>query len=155
MVGLRGMFTGLVLGSALISRPAIAQSSSSLTHVVSVTVPPRVKVQVSNATPVVQSAVKVSSTQTATDGLSLSISATQSWTLSIGSAASKSQLQWSHAQTSGFASVNGDTTTIASGMIAQGPTAATVFFRDAPANASSDRNSKDGSDTIMLTVAAQ
>jgi hypothetical protein len=114
-----------------------------------------VKVQVSNATPVVQSAVKVSSTQTATDGLSLSISATQSWTLSVGSAATKSHLQWSHAQTSGFASVNGDTTTIASGSIAQVPTAATVFFRDAAANASSDRNSKDGSDTITLTVAAQ
>lgn len=155
MVGLRGMLTGLVLGSALVSRPAVAQSSSSLTHVVSVTVPPRVKVQVSNAAPVVQSAVRVSSTQTATDGLSLSVSATQSWTLSIGSAARKSHLQWSHAQTSGFASVNGTDTTIASGTISQAPTAATVFFRNTIAGASSDRSSTDESDTVTLTVAAQ
>jgi len=149
------MLTGLVLGSALVSRPAIAQSSSSLTHVVSVTVPPRVKVLVGNAAPAIQSAVRVSSTQTATDGLSLSVSATQSWTLSIGSAASKSHLQWSHAQTSGFASVNGNDTTIASGTISQAPTAATVFFRNAIVGASSDRNGTDGSDTVTLTVAAQ
>ena len=155
MVGLRGMLTGLVLGSALVSRPAIAQSSSSLTHVVSVTVPPRVRVQVSNAAPAIQSAVRVSSTQTATDGISLSVSATQSWTLSIGSAASKSHLQWSHAQTSGFAMVNGNDTTIASGTISQAPTAATVFFRNAIVGASSDRNSTDGSDTVTLSVAAQ
>jgi spore coat protein U-like protein len=153
MVGLRGILTGLVLGSALVSRQAVAQSSSSLTHVVSVTVPPRVKVQVSNA-PAMQTAVKVSSTQTATAGLSFTVSATQSWTLSIGSSARKSHLQWSRAQTSGFASVNGAETMIASGTISRTPTDATVFFRDAVSGAASD-NGNAGSDTITLTVAAQ
>jgi hypothetical protein len=154
MVGLRGILTGLVLGSALVSRQAVAQSSSSLTHVVSVTVPPRVKVQVSNA-PAMPTAVRVASTQSTTNGLSLSVSATQSWTLSIGSSASKSNLQWSRAQASGFASVNGAETTIASGTISQAPTDATVFFRNTVSGVASDRSGTAGSDTITLTVAAQ
>ena len=85
MTGLRGMLTGLVLGSALFSRQAVAQhgSSVSLTHMVTVTVPPRVKVQISNAAPVVQNAVNGSSVQATTNGLAVSIRATQSWTLSI------------------------------------------------------------------------
>ena len=153
MVRLRGMLSGLVLASALVSRHAVAQSSSSLTHVVSVTVPPRVKVQVTNVAPMVQSAVMVSSTQTATNGLSLSVRATQSWTLSIGSAGSKLRLQWSASQTSGFASVSGNDTTIASGTNSQIPAAATVFFRNATATAS-DSNTV-GSETVTLTVAAQ
>jgi len=151
MVRLRGMLTGLMLASALVSRQAVAQSSSSLTHVVSVTVPPRVKVQVSNAVPMVQNAVTVSSTQTATNGLSLSVRATQSWTLSIGSASSKSRLQWSASQTSGFASVSGNDTTIASGTNSQIPAAATVFFR----NADTSESNTVGSETVTLTVAAQ
>ena len=153
MVRLRGMLTGLMLASALVSRQAVAQSSSSLTHVVSVTVPPRVKVQVSNAAPMVQSAVTVSSTQTATNGLSLSVRATQSWTLSIGSKTSKSRLQWSNSQTSSFASVNGNDTMIAAGTNSQIPAAATVYFRNAVVtNSDSDAV---GSDTVTLTVAAQ
>ena len=153
MVRLRGMLTGLVLASALVSRQAAAQSSSSLTHVVSVTVPPRVKVQVTNAVPMVQSAVVVSSTQSATSGLSLSVRATQAWTLSISSASSKSHLQWSNSQTSSFANINGNDTMIAAGTNSQIPAAATVFFRNATASAS-DSNAV-GSDAVMLTVAAQ
>jgi len=155
MVRLRGLWTGLVLGCALISRPAFAQSgsSSSLTHLVTVTVPPRVKVNVNSVTPVAQSALRASSVQAATDGLSLSISATQSWTLSIGSATKTSSLQWSHDRTSGFAKVSGNDSTIASGTISQAPTAAVVFFRDA-AGASSNRSS-EGSEAVVLTVVAQ
>jgi hypothetical protein len=147
------MLTGLVLASALVSRQAAAQSSSSLTHVVSVTVPPRVKVQVTNAVPMVQGAVVVSSIQSATSGLSLSVRATQSWTLSIGSASGNSHLQWSNSQTSSFAKVSGNDTTIASGTNSQIPAAATVFFRNA--KASDSDSSAVGSDTVTLTVAAQ
>ncbi len=156
MVRLRGLWTGLVLGCALISRPAFAQSgsSSSLTHLVTVTVPPRVKVNVNSVTPVAQSALRASSVQAATDGLSLSISATQSWTLSIGSATKTSSLQWSHDRTSGFAKVSGNDSTIASGTISQAPTAAVVFFRDVAAGASSNRSS-EGSEAVVLTVVAQ
>ncbi len=151
------MWTGLVLGSALFSSVAVAQgvSSVSLTHMVTVTVPPRVKVQVSNFAPAAQSAVSGSSVQSTTNGLALSIRATQSWTLSIGSAARTSKFQWSHDQTSGFAKMGGRDAIVASGTNAQVATAATVFFRNAATNGSSSRTSTEGSDTVMLTVAAQ
>jgi hypothetical protein len=153
MVGLRGMLTGFVLGTALISRSAVAQGSSvSLTHVVTVTVPPRVKVQVSNVAPAAQTAATVSSKQTPTDGLALSVSATQSWTLSINSAGTTSNLQWSHDRSSGFASIGGSDAMVASGALSQTPTAATVFFRNAT---ESVRPATDGSDTFTLTVVAQ
>jgi hypothetical protein len=155
MVRLRGMLTGIVLGTALISRSAVAQSSVSLTHVVSVTVPPRVKVQVSNLAPAVQTAPSVSSRQTLTDGLALSISATQSWTLSITSAGKTTDLQWSHDRSSGFASIGGSDAMVASGALSQIPTAATVFFRNATTTDSSNRASANESDAVILTVAAQ
>jgi len=157
MARIRGMWTGLVLGSALLSSVAVAQngSSVSLTHMVTVTVPPRVKVQVSNFAPAVQTAVTGSSVQSTSNGLSLSIRATQSWTLSIGSTAKTSQLQWSHDQASGFAKMGGRDAIVASGTNAQGATAANIFFRNAAANGSSDHSSTEGSDAVMLTVAAQ
>jgi hypothetical protein len=157
MIRLRGMWTGLVLGSALVSRLAVAQngSSVSLTHMVTVTVPPRVKVQVTNFAPAAQSAVTGSSVQSTTNGLALSIRATQSWTLTISLAARTSQLQWSHDQASGFAQLGGHDAIVVSGTNAQVATAATVFFRNAATNGSSSRTSTEGSDTVMLTVAAQ
>src|SRR5438034_2352810 len=79
MAGIRRTLTLLALGSAMISRAASAQpgSSVSLTHTVTVTVPPRVKVQVTSAAPTVQRAGLVASSQTTIDGLALSVSATQ------------------------------------------------------------------------------
>jgi hypothetical protein len=114
-----------------------------------------VKVQVSSFPPAVQTAVTGSSVQSTTNGLSLSIRATQSWTLSIGSTAKTSQLQWSHDQASGFAKMGGRDAIVGSGTNVQGATAATVFFRNAAANGSSDRTSTEGSDAVLLTVAAQ
>ena len=153
MAGLRCMLTALVLGSALVSHTAVAQgSSASLTHVVTVTVPPRVKVQVSNVAPAAQSALKVAAAPTSTNGLSLSISATQAWTLSVGSVAKKSHVQWSYDPNSGFSSVGGNDATVASGTISQVPTRATVFFRNA---GGSDLSGTEGSDAVMLTVVAQ
>jgi hypothetical protein len=153
MVRLRCMLTAIALGATLVSHTAVAQGSSvSLTHVVTVTVPPRVKVQVSNVAPAAQTAATVSSRQTPTDGLALSISATQSWTLSINSAGKTSDLQWSHDQSSGFARVGRNDATVASGTLSQIPTDATVFFRNA---AESVRSDTEGSDAVMLTVVAQ
>jgi hypothetical protein len=153
MIRSRSMLTAFVLGSALVSHTAVAQGSSvSLTHVVTVTVPPRVKVQVSNLAPAAQSASRVIAGQTPTDGLALSISATQSWALSINSAGKKSDLQWSHDRSSGFAKIAGRDATVASGMLSQVPTAATVFFRNA---AESVRSDTEGTDTVTLTVVAQ
>lgn len=142
------MLTALALGSAIVSRPAVAQqgSSVSLTHTVTVTVPPRVKVQV-------QSAPQISSTQS-TDGLALSVNATQPWTLSIGSAARSSKVQWSLDQTSGFANVSARHTTVASGTLSQTPTTAMVFFRNAAKAGTSGDENPDGSNAVMLTVVA-
>ena len=156
MVRLRCVMMAIVLGTALISHRAVAQGSSvSLTHVLSVTVPPRVKVQVSNVAPAVQTAASVSSKQTPTDGLALSISATQSWTLSITSAGKTTDLQWSHDRSSGFARISGSDAMVASGALSQIPTAATVFFRNATTTDSSNRASANESDAVILTVAAQ
>ena len=155
MIRLRGMWTGLVLGSAIISRQSLAQSSVSLTHVVSVTVPPRVKAQVTSFAPAVQTATRVSSIQPATNGLVITVNATQAWTLSIGSAAGKSKHQWSHDAASGFARVDTTDAMVASGTISQVPTSAAVFFRNASAVASSDAKGSEVSEPVMLTVAAQ
>lgn len=155
MIRLRGMWTGLVLGTAIISRQSLAQSGSvSLTHVVTVTVPARVKAQVTSFAPTVQSATTVSSIRPATDGLVITVNATQAWSLSIG-AAGKSTHQWSRDGASGFARVNTTDATIASGRISQVPSSAAVYFRSASAVASSDRNGSEGSEPVMLTVAAQ
>jgi hypothetical protein len=153
MVRLRWMLTVIVLGSALFARTVAAQGSSvSLTHVVSVTVPPRVKVQVSSVAPAAPTATRISSAQTPTDGLALSISATQSWTLSISSAGKTSDLQWSHDRSSGFAKIGGSDAMVASGTLSQVPSAANVFFRNAT---ESVRSAPEGSDTVTLTVVAQ
>ena len=156
MVRLRCVVLAIVLGTALISHSAGAQGSSvSLTHVVSVTVPPRVKVQVSNVAPAVQTVASASSKQTPINGLALSISATQSWTLSITSAGKTTDLQWSHDRSSGFASIGGSDAMVASGALSQIPTAATVFFRNATTTDSANRASAYESDAVILTVAAQ
>jgi hypothetical protein len=149
------MWTGLILGCAIISRQSVAQSSVSLTHVVSVTVPARVKAQVTSFAPAVQTATSISSIQPATDGLVITINATQAWTLSIGSAAGKSKHQWSHDSAFGFARVDTTDATIASGRISQVPSSAAVFFRTTSPVASSGRNGSEGSEPVMLTVAAQ
>ncbi len=155
MARLNRMFAALALGSAFISPSAAAQHGSSvnLTHTVTVTVPPRVRVQVANLAPVGRGVSRVSSVRTSTHGLAVTISATQPWTLSIGSARKTSHLEWSHDRSSGFANVSADDVTVTSGTIAQVPTAANVFFRDD--TSSSNRGNPDGSAAVMLTVAAQ
>jgi len=152
MAHLRFAFAAIALSSALVSRSAVAQhgASVSLTHTVTVTVPPRVKVQVGSAQ-VSPRAVSVSGTPSA-NGLSLSVSATQPWALSIGSAAQKSQLQWSHDGQSNFSAVTDHQATVASGTISQIPTSATVFVRSAaPAR---DGGTTDSA-AVILTVVAQ
>jgi hypothetical protein len=155
MARIRCMLTALVLGSAIVSRPAVAQhgSSVSLTHTVTVTVPPRVKVQVGTLGPVAQTASLVYARQ-GMDGLAVSISATQSWTLAIASTSAKSRVQWSHDLNSGFADVSARQATVASGEISQTPTNANVFFRNLSKSDSSIVGGAEGSDAVMLTVVA-
>jgi hypothetical protein len=156
MAHLRSALVAIILGSALVSRAAVAQhgASVSLTHTVTVTVPPRVKVQVATAQ-TAPSAVRVAG-QTSSNGLSLSVNATQPWELSIGTAADKSQLQWSRDGRSEFSSVTSRQAVVASGVLSQVPTAATVFVRPVTATSTTMREAEvDDSDAVILTVVAQ
>ena len=150
----RFALSAIVFASALVSRPAVAQqgASVSLTHTVTVTVPPRVKVQVSGA----QSApagTRVSAQQSA-NGLALSINATQPWTLSIGASKRASTLQWSRDGQTGFAAVTNDDAIVASGVLSQATTSATVFVRPAASTPTNRDGSADFA-AIVLTIVAQ
>ena len=151
MAAIRGMLTVLALGSALVARPAESQAgaSVSLTHSVTVTVPPRVKVQLGGAA-VRQGAVGVS--QPGVNALSVSVAATQSWRLSIGAANESSDMQWSFNRDGDFRSVASREATIATGGISPVPRASTVFFRRSNAGGGADRSS--GDETVVLTMVA-
>lgn len=155
MSALRPMLVALALGSAMISRPADAQNASvSLNHQLTVTVPPRVRVQMAPVAPVVQTGTNVVRGQVSSNGLALTMSATQAWSLSIGSA-SKSNVQWSLNDQSGFARVTKQAAAVASGTISQIPSAATLFFRDTIAGSRPPGDSGSEPEAIVLTVTAQ
>jgi hypothetical protein len=156
MVGLRRTLTMLALGSAIISRAAVAQhrSSVSLTHTVTVTVPPRVKVQLAPVPPSLDRAARAASGQS-TEGLSLNIRATQSWRLSIGSVRRQSQHQWSVDRASGFAALSRCDATVASGALSSTTATATVFVRRAAVGGSiPQENGSRDPDPVLLTVIA-
>jgi hypothetical protein len=138
-----------MLASALFSRSAVAQHGASvtLTHTVTVTVPPRVKVQVANAQ-VAPSGVRVAGQRSA-NGLALSINATQPWTLSIG-ASGKTQLQWSRDGRSGYSALTTRDEVVASGVLSQIPTAASVFVRPAGSGTGDGESAP-----VLLTIVAQ
>ena len=154
MVRLRRSLLAIVIGSAMISRAAVAQggSSSSLTHTVTVTVPPRVKVQVASFSPTAASAVSVSP---ATQGLSLNVSATRTWVLSIGSNPSSelSAVRWSLEPVAGFSKLTSSNVRIASGELAGDPRAATVFFRNVIDATSKEQRDQSGP-PVVLTISA-
>src|SRR6185437_4291641 len=85
MVGYRRTLMAVALGMTMISLPARAQQAfSSFTNTVTVTVPPRVKVQVAAlaATP---TPLAVGSAKEPSQGVALTVNATRTWILSIGS----------------------------------------------------------------------
>lgn len=158
MAGFRSILTTLALGTAIISRPAIAQhgSSTSLTHVVTVTVPPRVKIQVARVAASVATTVGVSANKGAVEGLALSVSATRDWVLSIGSSAAsrRSHVQWSLNGNTGFSTVTHGQVNIASGSLSSDPRAATLFFRNTSAAAQSVSGQAGDGEPVILTVSA-
>ncbi|MEO8579897.1 MAG: hypothetical protein ABI469_06595 [Gemmatimonadales bacterium] len=155
MSALRPMLVALALGSAMISRPAEAQNASvSLTHLLTVTVPPRVRVQMAPVASVVQTGTNVVRGPASLNGLALTVSATQAWSLSIESA-SKSNVQWSLDNRSGFARVTKQAAAVASGTISQVPSGATLFFRDSAASSRTSDNEGAAPEAIVLTVTAQ
>lgn len=136
MVRFGYVWAAIVIGGAMISRPAAAQqggASRSLTHVVSVTIPPRVKVEMSRiAAPSAPAAGQLTPGEAATGGLALTVRATQGWALSVKSAA-------------------GVENTVARADSGSAASAATVFFRGAPG---SSKRSQYPDSPVILTVSA-
>jgi hypothetical protein len=133
MVGLTRTLMAVALGTAMISLPAKAQqASSSLTHTVTVTVPPRVKVQVA-ALSLTPSLVSVATAKEPTQGVALTVNATRTWILSIGSARTSttgnSNVRWSLDADTAFSQLSSDVI-IASGSLSNQPAAAGVYLRN-------------------------
>jgi hypothetical protein len=142
------LFT-LTLASALLAQPAVGQGASvSLTHTVTVTVPPRVKVQLANAS--VDRGVSIA--PTAGRAVNISVSATQSWALSIASRGGNSSLQWASGNGGGFTPIGQGAATIATGKISQVPVASTLFLRTAERAGGSDDSSEG--EAVVLTMVA-
>jgi hypothetical protein len=155
MVGYRRRLMAVALGMTMVSLSAKAQqASSSLTHTVTVTVPPRVKVQVAtlSATPTLPS---VSSAKEPTQGVAVTVNATRTWILSIGSArtssASNSNIRWSLDSGAGFSRLSSDAV-IASGSLSNRPTAAGVYFRSGGTEPSSKIDGEQGQ--VVFTMSA-
>jgi hypothetical protein len=146
----------LAAALAIVAQPVAAQSSASLTHTVSVTVPPRVKVQVAPVAVVSSAPIGMSSPNATTQAISLSVNATRAWVLSIGSVASvgsRTPIRWSRGATSGYTALPFHDVSIASGALSAQPNSAELFFRNV--GAANVENVADASGAqIVLTVAA-
>lgn len=98
----------VIIISALVARPAAAQlrdGSSSLTHVVSVTVPARVKVKVGSVAMMPSRSIASAVSLTpVSGGLSLSVEANKAWVLSVAAAGSSNR-QWSGTQSGQFTAI--------------------------------------------------
>jgi hypothetical protein len=134
MVGHRRTLMAVALGMTMISLPAKAQpASSSLSHTVTVTVPPRVKVQVA-ALAATSTLLSVGGAKEPSQGVALTVNATRTWILSIGStrtsSATNSSIRWSLDSAAGFSRLSSDAV-IASGSLSNQPAAAGVYFRNA------------------------
>jgi hypothetical protein len=155
MVGLTRTLMAVALGMTMISRPAKAQqASSSLVHTVTVTVPPRVRVQVA-ALSVTPSIVAVGAAKESTRGVALTVNATRTWILSIGSARTSttrnSNVRWSLDAASAFAQLSSDVI-IASGSLSNRPAAAGVYLRN---GAKESASQPDGNTApVVFTISA-
>ena len=147
----------MLLVSALISQPAEGQSRpgvSSLTHVVYVTVPARVKVRVSSlslAPGSVPAAVKVDLFPASMTGLALRVHANKAWVLSVSapaaSGAPAARVQWSESHDGEFTAITAADSLLATGTPTPATVDTTVFFRGT-------KNGAVVPAPVMLTVSA-
>jgi hypothetical protein len=152
MVGLGRTLIAAAFATALTSSSVVAQNaSSSLVHTVTVTVPPRVKVEVGSFSPTAP-AVRIGNVDSSTQGLAVSVNATQAWTLSVAAAsdAAPSSIRWSRDASTGYAGLTSSEVTIASGVLSNQPRAANVFFR----NGTRDSTTDSSATSVVLTVSA-
>lgn len=158
MVRFDGCLIAVLVGAAALAQPAAAQSrngSSSLTHVVSVTIGPRVKVQVSPLSMVprnVPTAVRVAASQSASNGLALTVHANQAWVLAIKSpnadASRRSKLLWSNSAAGQFTAISAADSLLASGTGSSAPVDTTVVFRGTATSSST------AGQAVVLTISA-
>jgi hypothetical protein len=141
---------------AILAQPVAAQSSTSLIHTVSVTVPPSVKVQVAPVAVVSSTRLGTGSRNATTRAISLKVNATQAWVLSIGSAAgagSRTPIRWSRGATSGYTALSAQDVSIASGVLSARSNSAELFFRSV--EGAEVENVADATDAqIVLTMTA-
>jgi hypothetical protein len=152
MVGFGRTILAAAFATALTSSTVAAQNGSvSLVHTVTVTVPPRVKVQVASFSPAARAST-IGNLDSSTRGLSVSVNATQAWTLSIAAAsdAAPSSIRWSRHASNGYAGLTSSEVNVASGALSNQPRAANVFFRDATRGATIDSSPT----SVILTVSA-
>jgi hypothetical protein len=152
MFGSRSVLATLFLSTALVSRPLVAQMGyATAVHTVSVTIPPRVKVQVSSfiSSP---SSSSIANSQPS-GGVAVNVTATQPWTLSIGTTTKKTgAVKWSRSQQNGYASVSSNHATIASGAHGTTSADATLYLR---ADSAEGRPNDTDEAPVVLTMVAQ
>ena len=154
-------FLAVLLGGVSVSRPAGAQhgpsSSRSLTHVVSVTVPSRVKVRAAplavTARPA-KAALEVTRASGVAGALGVSVRATQAWVLSIRSAPpvrnrGTARISWASSPDGKFSRITAGDTVLAAGTRSETHADTAIFFD----HTERSRAAADES-AIFLTVAA-
>jgi hypothetical protein len=122
--------------------------NASAIHTVSVTIAPRVKVQVTSFAASATASVSVADTRPAS-GVAVSVTATQPWILSIG-ATKKSvrAVRWSRSQQGSYAALSANQATVASGERGTTSADATLFLSADNANDSNDA-------PVVLTMVAR
>jgi hypothetical protein len=144
MVGCRSVLITLFLATALIARPLAAQmGNASSIHTVSVTIAPRVKVQVSSF-PASSAAI----TKSSVSGVAVSVAATRPWTLSVASTKSGRSVKWSRSRQRGYAPLSANQATVASGEHGATSVDTAIFFNADSANSTSDS-------PVVLTIVAR
>ena len=148
MVGFRSVPVTLVLATALVSRPLGAQNGyATAVHTVSVTVPPRVKTQVSSFSVSTLSSQPITAGKPVR-GVAVRVTATQPWILSIGAAKkSAPTVKWSRTQHTGYSSISVNQAKVAAAARGTTTTDATLFL-------SSDVETTADA-PVLLTMAAQ
>ncbi|HUQ98125.1 MAG TPA: hypothetical protein VM166_01645 [Gemmatimonadaceae bacterium] len=151
MIGLRSALATLFLSTAFVSRPLVAQMGfASGIHTVSVTIPPRVKVQVSPFSAAMSPSSAIA-TNKQMGGVAVSVTATQPWILSIGTSAETSRsVKWSHGQNRGYVAISPQEATVASGSRGAMSADATLFVRN-----DSTGRTNDADAAVVLTLAAR
>jgi hypothetical protein len=158
MVRIHRTLKALATAIAIVAQPVAAQSSASLTHVVSVTVPPRVKVQVAPVAMMSSAAVGTSTPSISTQAISLSVNATRAWVLSVGAgtnaASRRAPIRWSRGGTSGYTTLSAEDVTIASGTLSAQPNSAQLFFRNTEGSKKMTNVADAAEAQIVITVTA-